>query len=102
MVTILGSPKAHGNTARVLATVEDELRLGGHTVNAVHTVAHEIGGCVGYACQQSDTFPECAQKDAAAAVFARIGSADAVVYASPLYAWRLSAQLKLFEGAQCS
>jgi multimeric flavodoxin WrbA len=95
VMTILGSPKAHGNTATVLAMLEDQLRTGGHDVDRVHVVDHPIVGCLGcYACQQSETFPECAQADAAAAIFRRMQDADAIVYASPLYVWDLSAQIK--------
>jgi multimeric flavodoxin WrbA len=79
----------------VLATLEDRLEHGGHTVDRIHTVDHEIGGCLGrYACQQAEAFSECAPKDDAAAVFRRMRDADAIVYASPLCTWGLSAQLK--------
>jgi hypothetical protein len=66
VVTILGSPKPHGNTAAVLTMLEDQLKLGGHDADRIHVVDHEIGGCKGcYACPQSQAFPECAQADAA-------------------------------------
>jgi multimeric flavodoxin WrbA len=97
VMTILGSPRKKGNTAKVLGWMEDELRAAGSEVERVVLVEHEIKGCLGcYACKRNDKSPGCVQKDDAVAIFTRMMEADAIVYASPLYCWDFTAQMKSF------
>jgi multimeric flavodoxin WrbA len=94
ILTLLGSPRHEGNTAAVLAMVEDELS-GRHTVERFNITALRINGCLGCGvCQNTDDRPGCAQQDDAPRVFERMMAADAVVYASPLYCWDFTAQMK--------
>jgi len=94
VLTILGSPRLAGNTAHVLGRFE---RLAGadHTVERINLIAQRIGGCLGCdACQTGPLQPDCAQQDDGPQVLKRIVAADFVVYATPLYAWGFSAQMK--------
>ena len=96
VMTILGSPKKNGNTAKVLGMFES-LVSKGHEVERVNIVDADVKGCVGcYACQQNPDEPGCVQKDDAVSIFERMMGADTVVYASPLYAWSFSSQMKAF------
>lgn len=94
ILTILGSPRKEGNTARVLDMLEKELH-GRHQVERIAITAVKVNGCMGCgACQKVADRPGCVQKDDANAVFERMMAADAVVYSSPLYCWDFSAQMK--------
>ncbi len=95
ITTILGSPKKKGNTAKVLALFEEELANLGHDVDRVNIAGHDVKGCLGCGvCQQKTDEPGCVQKDDAVSIFEKMMAADAVVYASPLYCWGFSSQIK--------
>ena len=94
MTTILGSPKRKGNTAGVLGLFEG-LIAPEHDVQRVNIADVEVAGCLGCgACQAVPGEPGCVQKDDTGAIFGRLMESDAVVYASPLYVWGLSSQMK--------
>ena len=58
-------------------------------------VDHEVRGCLGcQRCQKVFDQPGCVQKDDALGIFERILAADLLVYASPLYCWDFTAQMK--------
>lgn len=95
VTTILGSPKKKGNTAKVLGRLEEELKNKGHEVDRVNIVDRDINGCLGCGtCQSVPDEPGCVQKDDAVSVLENMMSADALVYASPLYCWGFSSQMK--------
>ena len=95
VTTILGSTKKKGNTAKVLGWFEDELTNLGHEVDRINIIDREVKGCLGCGtCQNKADEPGCVQKDDAVAIFENMMSADAVVYASPLYCWGFSSQMK--------
>lgn len=94
IVTILGSPRRNGNTATVLSAFETHLAPR-HTIQRINVVDATIHGCLGCDyCQRHPGSPLCAQKDDANAIFERMMQADLLVYASPLYAWDFTAQMK--------
>lgn len=94
--SILGSPRKNGNTDKVLSSFE-ELVSATHSVDRVNIRDHHVNGCLGCGiCQETDDTTGCIQEDDAAALFERMLAADAVVYATPLYCWGFSAQLKAF------
>jgi multimeric flavodoxin WrbA len=95
VLTILGSPKVNGHTARTLDMFEENLAAMGHQAERVHVTDYRINGCLGCgACIMKAEKPACVQKDDAISVFERILAADAVVYASPVYGFDLTAQIK--------
>jgi multimeric flavodoxin WrbA len=102
ILTILGSPRKHGNTAAVLEQFES-LASASHTVERINISDTKINGCLGCeACQRKLDEPGCCQRDDGLAVLQRILAADLVVYTSPIYAWGLTAQLKaLFDRHFC-
>jgi multimeric flavodoxin WrbA len=95
IVSLFGSPRKNGNTGTVLGWVEDELRVQGHEVVRINTPDHRINGCLEcYQCQKTVNEPGCPQKDDALPIFGRMIEADAVIYASPLFCWSWSSQIK--------
>ena len=94
ITTILGSPRKRGNTAKVLGLFE-ELVAGDHAVDRIDVASSEVNGCLGCdACQKVTDAPGCVQKDEAVPIFGRMLAADVIVYATPLYCWGFSAQMK--------
>jgi multimeric flavodoxin WrbA len=95
ITTLLGSPRKKGNTARVLSLFEDLMREYNHTVNRVNIVDYKIEGCLGCgACRKIPDAPGCVRRDDAVTIFERMIASDVVVYATPLYCWGFSAQMK--------
>jgi len=95
VVTLLGSAKKKGNTATALKWVEDELKLMSHEVEHIYLNAKTINGCLGCAkCKDKPDEIGCIQKDDAAEVLGKIIDADLTIFASPLYFWGLTSQIK--------
>lgn len=94
-LTILGSPKKKGQTSKVLQIFEDKLATHGHEVERINVVEYQLNGCLGcYACTRTLDEPGCVQKDDFQAIYEKMSAADAIVYASPLYGWDVTAQIK--------
>ena len=94
ILTVLGSPRKRGNTATLLSMFEDRLRAD-HEIERINITQHEVGGCLGcYKCQEKTSEPGCVRQDDALAIFERMIQADAIVYASPLYCWSFTSQMK--------
>lgn len=94
VVAISGSPRRKGNTAKVLALIE-KLAGDNHELDIIALASHKVHGCLGcYACMKSDREPCCIQQDDAIPIFERIMQSDLTIYASPLYWWGFSSQIK--------
>ncbi len=96
VLALLGSPRKNGNTARVLSWVEDKLKRDGHQVERLDVAALGLEGCAGcHLCQKSA--PDelvCSRRDSGLEVFRKMIAADAIIYASPLYWFDFTAQIK--------
>jgi multimeric flavodoxin WrbA len=95
VITLLGSAKKKGNTATVLGWIEEELKTLGHAAERIYLNSRSIGGCLGCAkCRENPDEIACVQKDDAIDIMEQMISADAVLFASPIYFWGFSAQMK--------
>lgn len=95
IVTILGSPRLRGNTAAILEYFEDKAKAQGHQIDRIDLVKHKLKGCFGCEkCRSNLTEPACVVKDGMVELFDRIISADLVIYASPLYVYGFTSQMK--------
>lgn len=95
ITALLGSAKKKGNTATVLAWVKEELEASGNTVEVIHLNNRSVIGCLGCAkCRENPAEIACVQNDDAADILHRMISSDAVLFASPVYFWGFSAQIK--------
>jgi multimeric flavodoxin WrbA len=92
-----GSPKKNGNTAKLISWFSEEARSKGARVKVVRAVSltSKVNGCMACrACQRNDKY-ECVINDDIKDVLKKMKKADLVVFASPLYFYGPSAQLKL-------
>ncbi len=95
VLAINGSPRKNGNTGTVLDWVEEELRARGHQVEHLHIDDHKLEGCVScYKCQMDPGELICSIQDGGVEIFERMKACDAVIYATPLYCWGFTAQIK--------
>ena len=95
ITTLLGSAKKKGNTATVLGWVEEELKSLGHDAERVYLHNKSIRGCLGCAkCRENPDEIACVQKDDAIDIMEQMISSEVVLFASPIYFWGFSAQIK--------
>lgn len=86
------SPRKGGNSDLLCDQFGKGAAEAGNLVEKVYVNDKTIGYCRGcYACQ---TLGECVQKDDAEAILHRMMEADAIVLATPVYFYSMSAQLK--------
>jgi Multimeric flavodoxin WrbA len=90
-----GSPRANGNTAAMVNALILGAESVGHTTNKVDIRLLNIKPCTGcYSCAAGKGDP-CVQKDdMKKEVYQNLDMADVVVFASPLYWWQFTAQMK--------
>lgn len=95
VTTVLGSPREKGNTATVLDLFEKLMVQQGHKVDRINIMDYEVNGCLGCeTCRKVRHEPRCRQQDDAVRIFERIIASEAVVYATPLYTYGFTAQMK--------
>ena len=92
---INGSPRRNGNTAEILKPFRQKLLQRGAQVEDVFLKDYTIHPCLGCnACQEVLDDPGCVQKDDAEEVLRRIMEADLLIYATPIYTWYCTAEMK--------
>ena len=94
IVIISGSPRKNGNTDRLVSAFIEGAESEGKAVSLFRVADMKISGCLG--CNHC--FEEkgvCVQKDDMAQILDALKKSDAIVLASPVYYWAVSAQLKL-------
>jgi len=97
ITTVLGSPRKKGNTNQVLQWVEEAFLARGHEVDRINITDHKVNGCKGcLTCKNFTDQPGCTQKDDAVEIMHRLMGSDRVIYASPIYFWGPTAQMKSF------
>ncbi|HEY3320566.1 MAG TPA: flavodoxin family protein [Planctomycetota bacterium] len=103
ILTVLGSPRVKGNTARVLDWVEDELRASKHEASRIDIQPGNMAPCSEcFVCKGVADKPGCSHQDQAVDIFNDMLFSDLTVLASPLFCWGVSAQLKtLLDRAFC-
>lgn len=92
-ITVLfGSPNANGSTKLLVKQFEKGALEAGHSVNIFDVAKMNIHPCLG--CITCDWNGPCAQKDDMERLKKEILSSDMLVFATPLYYYGFSAQLK--------
>jgi multimeric flavodoxin WrbA len=94
IVVLSGSPRKDGNTDKLAAAFIEGAKEAGKAVIAFRAADMKIGGCLG--CNHC--FEEkgvCVQKDEMLQILDALRYADAIVFASPVYYFAVTAQLKL-------
>lgn len=89
-----GSPRRGGNTEIIAQTFAEAARQKGHLVDVVNAYETRVAPCL--ACNHCLDVEKgvCVQKDGMETIRPLFDAADAIVFASPIYFFTLSAQLK--------
>ncbi len=96
IVAFLGSPRKKGNSTLLANHIMLGAESQGATVTSIYLNGLDIKPCQGcYACQMKDS-EGCAVKDDMQAIYPQIIEADALIIASPVYWFNMSAQTKIF------
>jgi multimeric flavodoxin WrbA len=95
VLVLLGSPRKKGSSATVAAEVAKGAAAAGAAVETVHLHSLSIAACNACgACMKNGG--RCVVEDDMQTLYPKVRAADALVLASPIYWFTLSAQTKLF------
>ncbi|PNV62103.1 FMN reductase [Clostridium sp. chh4-2] len=106
IIILNGSPRPNGNTAALIEAFKKGAEKSGHTVQRIDLQKMNIHPCLGCCGGGKNPDSPCVQKDDMDMIYPVYKEADVVVFASPLYYWTISGQLKcaidrLFAVAEC-
>lgn len=93
VVVLFGSPRRNGNTKTLLDHLTEELKKKGHDVKIIYLNDLNIRPCQG--CLKCLKDGECSIKDDMKDVRKYIYDSELIVFASPVYWYSVSSQLKL-------
>lgn len=96
VVIVMGSPRMNGNSATLARRVSEGAKAGGADVESFHLHGMDIKPCT--ACDEcrDDTNRDCIIDDDMKQLYPKLRQAHALVIASPIYWFTMSAQTKLF------
>ena len=90
-----GSPRANGNTEALVDALIAGAKSAGHSANKANIRTMNIKPCIGcYQCVAGKGDP-CVQKDDMKDIYTQLEQSDVIVFASPLYWWQVTAQMKI-------
>lgn len=92
VLIVKGSPHKHGSSNLLAERFEEGAREAGHDVESFDAAHADIRPCLG--CDACGMSGECCQADDMAALRDALLAADLVAFATPLYYFGMSAQLK--------
>lgn len=92
VLIISSSPRKGGNSEKLVQEFERGAKEAGHEVETIYLREHPVAPCIGcYACQKTG---HCVQKDEGEAIVRKMLAADVIVFATPVYFYGPSAQIK--------
>lgn len=93
IVVLSGSPRRNGNSEKLADAFIRGAESAGHQVKKMSVIDYPVKGCLGCDyCMRNNG--ECIQKDGMQAIFEELYQADMVVFATPVYYWNMTSQLK--------
>lgn len=100
ILVVVGGGRPKGNTMQLADAFITGAKEAGHSTEKVSLWKTEVKGCLG--CNACRYGKPCIQKDDFNALVPKIKAADLIVFASPLYFWTISSELKaLIERFYC-
>lgn len=94
IMVLNGSPRPKGNTAALIDQFIKGAEEAGHQVSRFDLCKMDIHPCLGCYRGGKDLESPCVQKDDMDQIYPAYREADVVIFASPMYFWTLSGQLK--------
>ncbi len=96
ILILLGSPRKKGNSAILAKQVQDGARAKGAEVESLYLHGMNIQPCNGCGKCQKENSEGCIIDDDMQTLYPKLQQSDAIVIASPIYWFNVSAQTKLF------
>jgi multimeric flavodoxin WrbA len=96
IVIVKGSPRERGNSATLAAQVATGAEAAGAEVESFYLHGMEIQACDACDMCRGAADMDCVIDDDMQLLYPKLREADALVYASPIYWFTVTAQLKLF------
>ena len=94
VLAIVGSPHASGNTSYLVDAALKEIKSAGIDVEKIMLGECTVNPCLGH--EKCNTFTVCKIKDDVPGIIKKYNAADAVILASPVYFFDVTAQMKAF------
>ena len=94
ILILQGSPRAQGNTAWMAEEFRQAAAAAGHQVTLVDVAHKKIAGCLACEYCHNKGNDACIQKDDMQELYPLMAEADALVLASPVYYFTMSAQIQ--------
>ncbi len=94
ILAIVGSPRTKGNTNYLVDKALEEATKSGVQTDKIILSQHDIKPCLGH--DDCASFKSCTQQDDAHWILERFCDADAVILATPVYWYNVTAQMKTF------
>jgi len=93
ILVLAGSPRLQGNSDLLADSFIEGARLNGNSVTKINVAKYNIKGCVD--CQYCFSHEgKCVQRDGMDEIYPLLEKADVLVFATPVYFFGFSAQLK--------
>jgi len=96
VMVVIGSPRRKGNSATLARQVADGATAAGAQVETFFLHAMDIQPCTACDACRKKLKKDCIIKDDMKILYPKMKAADAIVIASPIYWFTVSAQTKLF------
>ena len=100
IVVLMGSPNIKGSTSILVDAFEKGAKESGHEVKVIDVCHAHIHPCI--ACVKCGYEGPCVQKDDVEIIKKKLLNSDMVVFATPLYYYGMSAQLKIVIDRFCA
>ncbi len=94
ILILQGSPRANGNTVWMAEEYKKAAEAAGHSVTLVHVARKKIAGCLACEWCHGKGHGACVQKDDMQELYPLLAEAEALVLASPIYYFTMSAQIQ--------
>ena len=95
LIVLKGSPRRNGNSATLADQAADGARGAGAFVEEFYLHGMDIAACRACDACQRDTEKDCVVVDDMATLYPKLRAADAILIATPIYWFTVSAQTKL-------
>ena len=100
IVVLMGSPNQNGSTSILVQNFKKGAEEAGHTVESIDVCHMDIHPCIG--CVKCGYEGPCVQKDDVEQIRKKLLASDMVVFATPLYYYGMTAQLKTVVDRFCA
>ena len=93
VLVLVGSPRENGNTEMLADAFIEGAKKKGNNVTKINVGKMKINGCID--CKYCFTHEgKCSQRDGMDEIYPLISNADMIVFATPIYFFEMTAQLK--------